>query len=131
MQVFCAYSEEDDTSCMGIFDNETKLFRSSALKVPHMGWNSVTQLQSPLFEGLSDNAWVYFVHSFYVEANTIATCDYVLPFSAGMQKENFYGVQFHPEKSSTAGQVILRNFLNLCQSTPDEEYHSQHQNEHR
>jgi imidazole glycerol-phosphate synthase subunit HisH len=115
MQVFCAYSEENDTECMGIFDNEIKLFHSNTLKVPHMGWNGIANLSSPLFEGLADNAWAYFVHSFYAETNpnTIATCDYVLPFSAGLQKDNFYGVQFHPEKSSTVGQVILSNFLKI------------------
>ena len=120
MQLFCRYSEENDTNCLGIFDTEVKLFQpdeqNQHLKVPHMGWNTLEQLQGPLFEGIPEQSWVYFVHSYYASLapqQTAATCHYGHPFAAALQKDNFYGVQFHPEKSGAAGQRILENFLRM------------------
>ncbi len=115
MQVLCAYSEERDTPCLGIFSNRLIRFRSETLKVPHMGWNGIYDLKSPLYHGLEENSYVYFVHSYMAEKNehTIATCDYGVEFSASIRKDNFYGAQFHPEKSGAAGVKILENFLSL------------------
>ena len=114
MQLMCNHSEEADTQCLGIFDVNVRKFPSLE-KVPHMGWNSLTSLKSPLFKDIPENSNVYFVHSFYAETNvkTIATCNYVLDFSAALHHNNFYGVQFHPEKSGLVGAKILENFLNL------------------
>ena len=114
MHVLCATSEEADTDCFGVYDIDIKRFQN-VRKVPHMGWNSLSELNSPLFKGVNAGEFVYFVHSFYAEINeyTIATCDYGSPFSAAIQKDNFYGVQFHPEKSSDVGSKILQNFLDL------------------
>ncbi|MEQ9402875.1 MAG: imidazole glycerol phosphate synthase subunit HisH [Cyclobacteriaceae bacterium] len=114
MQLMCSYSEENDTPCLGIFDEEVKLFPPEEL-VPHMGWNDFISHSGPLFENISTVDNMYFVHSFYVETgkDTIASTDYILPFSSGLQKDNFYGVQFHPEKSADVGQKLLENFLNL------------------
>lgn len=120
-QLMCRHSEEGDTDCLGIFDAEVKRFQpvKHEDKIPHMGWNSIDPLQtSPsmgrLFEGL-DGEFVYFVHSFYVPVceDTAAITDYIHPFSAAMQKDNFFATQFHPEKSGEVGQQILRNFLEL------------------
>lgn len=110
MQLFCKRSEEGDTRCLGILNETVKLFEPK-LKVPHTGWNSVTG-QWPL---ASDNDWYYFVHSYYVPVcgNTVLTCNYIHNFSAGIQKNNFYGVQFHPEKSGPAGELSLKKFLQL------------------
>jgi glutamine amidotransferase len=117
MQLMCRHSEEGDVDCLGIFDACVKRFvpQRHEDKVPHMGWNSLTGLQGKLFEGLPDNAFVYFVHSYYVSVtdDTAATSDYIHPFSAAMQKDNFYATQFHPEKSGSIGEVILENFINL------------------
>ena len=117
LQLFCAHTEENDTECLGFFKNEVKRFHSDTLsiKVPHMGWNGISNLQGALFEGVPEHAWVYFVHSFYAVQNehTCAVCDYALPFSAALQHKNIYAVQFHPEKSGAAGQRILQNFLSL------------------
>lgn len=115
MQLMCKHSEEGDTTGMGIFDTEIKLFRSDVLKVPQMGWNTIFGFKSPLFKGLSEPAYIYNVHSYYAELNeqTAATCDYVQPYSAALQKDNFYAVQFHPEKSGKVGEQILKNFISI------------------
>ena len=116
-QLLCKHSEEGDTDCIGIFDEEVKRFqpKNHEDKVPCMGWNQLYDIKSPLFNGLDDGDYVYFVHSFFVPvcAETIATADYVLPYSAAMQKDNFYTCQFHPEKSGKVGERILKNFLEL------------------
>jgi len=113
-QLMCSYSEEGDTACLGIFDARVKKFPSTEL-VPHMGWNNLEDLKGPLFEGITPEDNVYFVHSYYAETSneTIATCNYILPFGAAMQKNNFYATQFHPEKSAGVGERILKNFLEL------------------
>jgi imidazole glycerol-phosphate synthase subunit HisH len=143
MQLFCRHSEENNTDCLGIFDTTVRKFsyqlavsseqltvsseqlavssylspelRTAKLKVPHMGWNALSSMQGPLFDGLDDQSFVYFVHSFYAELcpQTAAIAEYGLPFSAALQRDNFYGVQFHPEKSGATGSRILHNFLNL------------------
>lgn len=120
MQLMCRHSEENDTECLGLFDISVKKFppldeEGNALKIPHMGWNKLEELSSPLFTGLDEPAYCYFVHSYYAELSeyTIATSRYGLSFSSALQRENFYGVQFHPEKSADAGEVILKNFLRL------------------
>ena len=116
-QLLCKYSEEGDTDCIGIFDAEVKRFQPQRHedKVPCMGWNQLYDIKSPLYKGLNDGDYVYFVHSFYVPvcAETIATTDYILPYSASMHKDNFYTCQFHPEKSGKVGEQILKNFLEL------------------
>jgi imidazole glycerol-phosphate synthase subunit HisH len=115
MQIMCKHSEEGNTECLGIFDNAVLKFKSEQQKIPHMGWNHLNALQSPLFKDIIDEYFVYFVHSYYAELSkdTVAQSDYILPFSAALQKNNFYGVQFHPEKSSKTGSQIIQNFLNL------------------
>jgi len=116
-QLLCKHSEEGDTDCIGIFDAEVKRFlpEKHEDKVPCMGWNQLHDLKSPLYRGLNDGDYVYFVHSFYVPTceETIATADYILPYSASMHKDNFYTCQFHPEKSGKVGEKILENFLQL------------------
>lgn len=113
MQLMCSHSEENDTDCLGIFDQKVKLFPQQGLKVPQIGWNNITGLRSGLFEGVSEGAYMYFVHSYFVEEcdNAIAKTDYVLSYSSAIQKNNFSAVQFHPEKSGEAGQKILENFV--------------------
>ena len=128
MQLMSRYSEEGATNCLGIFDTEVKRFESLRHedKVPHMGWDTIYNLQnnmkvvdggmkpgSCLFKGVADNSYVYFVHSYYVPVNdyTVATTDYIQPFSAAIQKDNFFATQFHPEKSGSIGEQILKNFL--------------------
>lgn len=113
MQLMCSHSEENDTDCLGIFDQKVKLFPQQGLKVPQIGWNNITGLKSGLFEGVSEGAYMYFVHSYFVEEcdNAIAKTDYVLSYSSAIQKNNFSAVQFHPEKSGEAGQKILENFV--------------------
>lgn len=115
MQLLCDYSEENNTKCLGILPYKVKLFESETLKIPHMGWNKISDLQGELFADVSDNSYVYFVHSFYVEngRETAATCDYSLKFSAAIQHKNFYAVQFHTEKSGKVGEKILENFLKI------------------
>lgn len=115
MQLMCNYSEEGSTACLGIFDAEIKIFESTVFKVPQIGWNNIYDYQSVLFEGLNDAAFVYTVHSYYaaVSKDTVAKTDYILPYSAALQKNNFYGVQFHPEKSGLVGEKILKNFIQL------------------
>ncbi len=114
MQLLCNHSEEGDTDCLNIFPNTVKLFKG-AEKVPHVGWNSISKLKGKLFKNIADNAYVYFVHSYYVEISddTLATCNYMQNFSASIQKDNFYAVQFHPEKSGETGSRILQNFIEL------------------
>ena len=114
MQLMCGNNEEGDTKGMGIFDINVKKFPARDL-VPHMGWNTITSLDSPLFSGVEQGSDVYFVHSFYCELsrNTTSVCDYILPFSASLQKDNFFAMQFHPEKSGATGSLLLNNFLKL------------------
>lgn len=115
MQLMCSYSEENDTTCLGIFDEKVRRFAPAdvALKTPQIGWNNIYHLSSPLFEGVTDGSYCYFVHGYYAALgkHTIATTDYVQPYSSALHKGNFYGVQFHPEKSAQAGERILRNFI--------------------
>lgn len=119
LQLMCKHSEEGDTQCLGIFDEDVKLFVPSSkeenIKVPQIGWNSIYDYKSVLFDGLTDAAYVYAVHSYYAALGneTIATTDYILPYSAALQKNNFYAVQFHPEKSGRVGATILKNFINI------------------
>ena len=120
-QLLCRHSEEGDTDCIGVFDSPVMRFRphSHADKVPAMGWNRIGQLKSKLMEGLTaadgTDPYVYFVHSYYVPLceHTIATADYILPYSAALNKDNFYATQFHPEKSGDTGERILENFIKL------------------
>ena len=115
-QLLCSHSEEGDVDCIGIFDAEVKRFQPERHedKVPCMGWNKLYDTKSPLMEGI-EGGYVYFVHSYYVPvcADTIATADYIQPYSASMHKNNFYACQFHPEKSGRVGEHIIRNFLEL------------------
>lgn len=117
MQLMCSHSEEGDVDCLGIFDADVKRFASLKHedKVPHMGWNTIGQTNSELFKWFDKEEFVYFVHSFYVPLSndTAAVTDYIHPFSAALHKDNFYATQFHPEKSGTVGERILRNFLEL------------------
>jgi imidazole glycerol-phosphate synthase subunit HisH len=115
MQLLCKHSEEGNTNCLGIFDNNIKRFTSSNLKVPQIGWNTIFNTKGKLFQGLSASTHQYFVHGYYAESsnNDIASTEYGIRYASALQKNNFYGVQFHPEKSSDAGQRILENFLNL------------------
>ena len=115
LQLMCKHSEEGNTTCLNIFDTEVKLFSSPVLKVPQIGWNNIYDYTSVLFNGLADQAFVYTVHSYYatLSKETTATTDYILPFSAALQKNNFYAVQFHPEKSGVIGETILKNFIQI------------------
>lgn len=114
MQLMCNHSEEGNTKGLGIFDTEVKRF-DNQLKVPHMGWNTSSHVESGLFEDIGDQSYFYMVHSYYAKMcyQTIASMNYGLEFSTSLQKDNFYGVQFHPEKSSKAGAQLLQNFLEL------------------
>lgn len=114
MQLMCNYSEEGDTKGLGIFDVDVVKF-SSKVKVPQMGWNNIYNLKSDLFKGISENEYMYLVHSFYAPlcAETIATTNYELEYSSALENDNFYGTQFHPEKSGDIGEQILGNFLKL------------------
>ncbi|MDQ0476328.1 imidazole glycerol phosphate synthase subunit HisH [Chryseobacterium sp. MDT2-18] len=113
-QLLCNFSEEGNTKCLGIFDLKVKEFPATDI-VPHMGWNNLQAIEGKLLEGISAEDNFYFVHSYYCEVgeNTTSECDYILPFSAALQKDNFYGTQFHPEKSGDVGSKILENFLKL------------------
>ncbi len=123
LQLLCNFSEEGNTKCLGIFNTAVKKFDDSVfqnknlvpVKIPHMGWNTITTLSSPLMKGIKEDSYVYFVHSYYAELSdeTIATTDYIDAFSSAMHKDNFYGVQFHTEKSAEVGEKILSNFLKI------------------
>jgi glutamine amidotransferase len=115
MQLLCDFSEENSTACLGLLPYKVRKFESAELKIPQIGWNNIFELKSPLFAGMSENPFVYFVHSFYVEygAETIAAADYGLKFSAAVNHKNFYAVQFHAEKSGAVGERILENFLKI------------------
>ena len=114
MQLLCSASEEGKTEGIGVFDLKIKRF-SNQVKVPQMGWNTIYNLKSPLFEGITENEHMYLVHSYYAPLNeySIATTNYGVEYTTALQKDNFYGVQFHPEKSGKIGEQILSNFLNL------------------
>jgi glutamine amidotransferase len=117
MQLITAHSEEGDAEMMKVVPVNTRLFdKSKGIKIPHMGWNTIEHKNNLLFEGIENGAQFYFVHSYFIEYNPtfdIAAANYGIPFSAAVQKDNFYGVQFHPEKSGTAGERLLKNFSNL------------------
>ena len=115
MQLLCDHSEENDTDCLGIIPVQVKRFNDPQLKIPQMGWNSIHGLKSTLFKNIEEGSFIYNVHSYYVEDSeySIATCNYGLYYSAAIHKDNFYGVQFHTEKSADTGDRILRNFLSI------------------
>jgi glutamine amidotransferase len=118
LQLLCASSEENDTECLGLFSESVKKFSPvypEVLKVPQMGWNNIYDLRSGLFSGISENSFCYFVHGYYAELGetTVAKTNYVQPYSSALHRGNFYGVQFHPEKSAGIGERILKNFINF------------------
>ncbi len=116
LQLLCSHSDESDTSCIGIFNEQVKKFEPSpGLKVPHMGWNKINHVNGPLLDASLEGRYVYFVHSYYATCgnNTAAVTEYTVPFSSVMAKDNFFAVQFHPEKSGATGEQILKNFLAL------------------
>lgn len=114
MQLMCRHSEENDTPCLGIFEENVLKFKSDTLKIPHMGWNALEKVRGWLSTDL-ENKYAYFVHSYYVplSSHSVAQTGYGIPFTAALQKDNFYAVQFHPEKSAESGVMVLQNFLNL------------------
>lgn len=114
LQLMCDHSEEASTKCLGIFNTAVKKFPPIE-KVPHMGWNDFIEVKGQLFDGISIENDVYYVHAYYAELNThtVAKCNYILPFSAALEYKNFYATQFHPEKSADVGEIILKNFLAL------------------
>jgi glutamine amidotransferase len=122
MQLMCKYSEENDTECLGVFNEEVKRFdgqlstvNSQLQKIPQIGWNNIYDLKSELFKGVNEKSYCYFVHGYAATLGeyTIATTDYIQPYSSGLKKNNFYGVQFHPEKSAVVGESIIKNFIRL------------------
>ena len=124
MQLMCAYSEENNTPCLGIFEENVKLFvnnksetraEGAPFKIPQIGWNNIYNLQTALFNRVSENSYCYFVHGYYAALgkHTIGTTNYIQPYSSALHKDNFYGTQFHPEKSASAGEQILKNFIQL------------------
>jgi len=117
MQLMCMHSAENDTNCLGIFEEQVLAFKATEKtnKVPQMGWNNIMNLKTDLFNGVPENSFAYFVHGYYAGLgdNTIATTDYIHRYSSGLHKDNFYGVQFHPEKSAEVGEQIIQNFLAL------------------
>ena len=117
-QLLCRHSEEGDTPCLGVFDVDVRRFvpKSHSDKIPSMGWNKLSGMRSPLFKALPADPYVYFVHSYYVPVCewTAAEADYIHPYSASLQKDNFFATQFHPEKSGRVGELILRNFLDIA-----------------
>lgn len=122
MQLMCRFSEENNTRCLGIFDEDVKFFGAvkqpeDSSKIPQIGWNTIYNTRSVLFRDLPETAYTYFVHSYYAAlgAHTIATTDYIIPYSSALHKDNFYGTQFHPEKSAAIGEQILKNFISLVE----------------
>ncbi len=116
MQLLCKHSDEDDTECLSIFDTTVrKMTPSPSIKIPHVGWNQLEDVKTALYTGVNDSSYVYFVHSYAadISVDTIATTNHHAAFSASLNKDNFYGCQFHPEKSGELGQLIIANFLNL------------------
>lgn len=115
MQLLCNYSEENNTDCIGVFNANVKRFKSDDLKIPQIGWNNIHIKENALFKNVAEESYCYFVHSYYAEINdsTIATTNYGIEFSSALNKGNFYGVQFHPEKSAAAGEQIIQNFIGL------------------
>ena len=115
MQLLCESSQENNTKCLGILPHKVRKFESENLKIPQIGWNNIFDLKTDLFKNVSENSYLYFVHSFYVETGneTIAVCDYEVKFSAAIRYKNFYAVQFHAEKSGAVGERILENFLRI------------------
>ena len=117
MQLMCKHSAENDTNCLGIFEEQVLAFKANEMiqKVPQIGWNNIMHLKTDLFKAVPENSFAYFVHGFYAGLgdNTIATTDYIQAYSSGLHKDNFYGVQFHPEKSAEVGEQIIQNFLAL------------------
>jgi glutamine amidotransferase len=121
MQLMCSYSEENDTPCLGIFEERVSKFQpdggsvGDTLKVPQIGWNNIYDLRTPLFKDVAEGSYCYFVHGYYASlgAHTIAKTDYIQPYSSALHKGNFYGAQFHPEKSADTGEQIIKNFLNI------------------
>ena len=117
MQLMCQHSAENDTNCLGIFEEQVLAFKATekTTKVPQMGWNNIMNLKTDLFKAVPENGFAYFVHGYYAGLgdNTIATTDYIQTYSSGLHKDNFYGVQFHPEKSAEVGEQIIQNFLAL------------------
>jgi len=123
MQLMCRHSEEGNTDCLGIFPADVKRFCPTlhSQKIPHMGWNSLHNLKSPLYEGVNEGDFVYFIHSFYVPQNelSVADCDYIEPFCASMHRDNYYATQFHPEKSGRVGEQIIHNFIEIARPDHD------------
>lgn len=117
MQLMCQHSAENDTNCLGIFEEQVLAFKATEIvqKIPQMGWNNIMNLKTDLFNAVPENSFAYFVHGYYAGLgdNTIATTDYIQAYSSGLHKDNFYGVQFHPEKSAEVGEQIIQNFLAL------------------
>ncbi len=117
MQLMCTTSEENNTTCLGIFEENVRQFKTAdpIIKVPQIGWNTITNLKTNLFNQVPENSYAYFVHGYYaaIGAHTIATTNYIQPYSSALNKRNFYGVQFHPEKSAKVGEQIIKNFLEL------------------
>jgi len=115
MQLMCSYSEENDTNCLGIFEEKVRRFSGEGLKVPQIGWNTIYHLRTPLFEGVDEKTYCYFVHGYYASlgTHTIGKTEYGRAYSSALHRDNFYGVQFHPEKSAQAGERILKNFIEL------------------
>jgi imidazole glycerol-phosphate synthase subunit HisH len=117
LQLLCDHSEENNVDCLGIIPLQIKRFPAGSEKVPQMGWNNIFNLKSPLFEGIKENSFVYSVHSYYCEYSekySIANTEYILKYSSAVRKDNFYAVQFHTEKSSETGSLILKNFIEKC-----------------
>jgi glutamine amidotransferase len=117
MQLMCTHSTENNTNCLGIFEEQVKHFETPdpTIKIPQIGWNTIRALKTPLLKGIAENSFAYFVHGYYAAKgqHTIATTNYIQEYSSGLQKDNFYGVQFHPEKSALVGEQIIQNFLSL------------------
>lgn len=117
MQLMCQHSAENDTRCLGIFEEQVLAFKAkeASFKIPQIGWNTISNLKTDLFKGIAENSFTYFVHGYYAGMgfNTIATTNYIQEYSSALQKNNFYGVQFHPEKSAVVGEQIIQNFLAL------------------